>query len=131
MTLYTELTRLALAHGGVAEEAWAAAGAQLKAAGVGTESSRQKGCPGSAFVGLASGGYIRGLTSLRTGQISENARHVLRAYELLQADLTLSSEKGRWWEAVRQSRNIARQGQNGVLDVLLALLEQHALVTKT
>ncbi|WP_425145796.1 hypothetical protein [Deinococcus sp.] len=54
----------------------------------------------------------------------------MRAYELLQSDPTLQWNKGRWWEAVRQSRNIARQGQNGVLDVLLALLEQDALVTK-
>ncbi len=71
MTLYTELTRRAQVHGGVAEEAWASAQAQLKAAVVGTESSRQKGCPRLAFVGLAGGGYIRGLTSLKTGQISK------------------------------------------------------------
>ena len=121
MTLYRQMTKYAL-HSpyGDAESAWEWAKQEAAAQGLGTPSTRNKGCPKAAFVGLCSLGHVYGMSGKSGG--NENAEHVKAAYSLLASDPTYQQNKNRWWKAVAQKRKISRQGQNGVLEVLLELI---------
>ncbi|CAM3997855.1 hypothetical protein DEMA109039_03060 [Deinococcus marmoris] len=128
MTLYSHLTELALTHAVPPAQAWENSVQILGAQGIGTASSRGKGCPKAAFVGLAEHGYVRGFTASSDRPMRENARHALCAYRLYVADPSLLDRKALWWQAVAAERGISRKSQNGVLDVMTALIQQDAFL---
>ncbi|MFK7601250.1 DUF6979 family protein [Deinococcus sp. SM5_A1] len=128
MTMYSDMTGLALEQRTSPQQAWENAVQTLAAQGTGTASSRGKGCPKAAFVGLAEHGYIRGCTASSDRPLRENARHALCAYHLYLADPSLLNRKPIWWQAVAAERGISRKGQNGVLDVMASLIQHDAFL---
>lgn len=128
MTPYFTMTELALTHRTSPRQAWEAAVLKMTEQGLGTESSRAKGCPKAAFVGLAEHGYIRGFAASSDKPLGENARHALCVYDLYLADPTFLDRKPAWWQAVAAERGISRKGQNGVLDVMAALIQHDAFL---
>ncbi|QLG09490.1 hypothetical protein HLB42_00960 [Deinococcus sp. D7000] len=127
--LYARLTKLALNHSHLSEEAWSAAVQILAEQGVGTASSRAKGCPRAAFIGLASHGFINGFSARSPGPLNQNAQHALSAYRLYLSDPSLLNRKSDWWQAVAAERQINRKRHNGVLDVVSALIENGAFAS--
>ncbi|GGL86007.1 hypothetical protein GCM10010840_24930 [Deinococcus aerolatus] len=76
------LTELALCNPSSPEEAWNAAVQMLAEQGLGTASGQVKGCPRTAFVGLASHGLISGFSAPSPRPLNQNARYALSAYRL-------------------------------------------------
>ncbi|CAM3661483.1 hypothetical protein DESA109040_19055 [Deinococcus saxicola] len=128
MTTYSNLTELALSHATSPLQAWENAKQTLAERDIGTPISRAKGCPKAAFVGLAKHGYVRGFVKPSDRPLRENARHALCAYRLYLADPALLGRKPAWWQAVAAERGISRKGQNGVLDVMAALIQHDAFL---
>lgn len=128
MTTYSRLTELALTHTTTPLQAWEKAVQTLASQGVGTQSSRGKGCPKAAFVGLAEHGFVRGFAASSGKPLGENARHALCAYQLYVADPSLLDSKKAWWQAVATQRKISRENQAGVLDVVGALIRHDAFL---
>ncbi|WP_019584713.1 DUF6979 family protein [Deinococcus apachensis] len=130
-SIYERITRAALAHphfGVNAAEAWEQACQALP----GAPSTRRKGCPRSAFVSLAEHGYIRGHTPGPVRRpLTENASYCLVGAALLAEQPELARSKARLWEAIQKRGGITRHNHNGVLDVLLALHQQGALVIQS
>lgn len=126
--LYARLTELALTHAVPPARAWENAVQILGAQGIGTASSRAKGCPKAAFVGLAEHGYVRGFTASSDKPLRKNARHALWAYHLYLADPSLLDHKPTWWQAVVTESKISRENQGGVLDVVKALIQHDAFL---
>lgn len=125
MTLYTSITKSALTSALTdADSAWESGKAWAARHGLGTESSRNKGCPRATFVSLARHGYITGFVKKPDRPLGNNAYYVLMAYKLLLENPLHGNQKQKWWRAVARQCGVDRQDQNGVLDVLLALLEE-------
>ena len=98
--------------------AWQNSAAQLAS----SPHSRDKGCPRSAFVGLANGGYLRGVSG-RAEQLSKNATYALVAKELYDERPEYLEQRAAWWAAVSQRCGTQRSSQNGVLDVVAGLIQ--------
>ncbi|MFC4640012.1 nucleotide pyrophosphohydrolase [Deinococcus hohokamensis] len=128
MTVYERMTVRAvqLLAGGLAPgEAWKQAGL-VEAEAHGT---RNKPCPRSAFVSLAEHGHIQGYSAAPTRPLTQNAAYCLTGAALLVERPELATSRTRLWEAIRERTGVSRQGQNGVVDVLLALHRNGQLVT--
>lgn len=129
MTVYERMTDRAvqlLAQGMNPREAWRQAGL-VEAEAQGT---RNKPCPQSAFVSLAEHGHILGYQAgTPTRPLTQNAVYCLTGAALLAERPELADSRARLWEAIRSRTGVSRQGQNGVVDVLLALHRDGLLVT--
>ncbi|MFC4427182.1 nucleotide pyrophosphohydrolase [Deinococcus navajonensis] len=129
MTVYERITVRAvqlLAEGLTPVEAWKQAGL-VEAEAPGT---RNKPCPRSAFVSLAEHGHIQGYQAdAPTRSLTQNAAYCLTGAALLAERPELANSRTRLWEAIRERTGVSRQGQNGVVDVLLALRREGLLVT--
>lgn len=129
MTLYEQITSFALASGHHdASEAWEEGKREAAARSLGTESSRDKGCPRSAFISLAEHGYIAGFRLQADRPLTLNAQHVLDAAKVLKSNRTLSSKKSDWWRKTAKRTRTSRQGHNGVLDVLAAVIAANRFI---
>lgn len=125
--LYAHLTELALTHTTSPLQAWENAVQTLAAQGIGTASSRAKGCPKAAFVGLAEHGYVHGFAALSYKPLGESASYALCAYNCAMTNPSLQHRKGDWATAVAECGH-SRKYHNGVLDVVAALIQHNAFL---
>ncbi|PYE55303.1 DUF6979 family protein [Deinococcus yavapaiensis] len=121
MTVFEEITTKAvqyLQQGWEPAQAWSKAADDVECA----PSVRSKGCPRSAFVGLAQAGYIRGYQPQRVAaSLSQNASYCVTGARILADKPALGNNRFQLWNAIREQEGVDRQSQNGVVDVLLAL----------
>lgn len=83
-----------------------------------SESSRDKGCPRGAFLGLAYTGAIEGVTGAYADDGGKNGLYARKAWKELVSSPGLASDPQGLWERVRSGGPV---NQNGQLDVTLAL----------
>lgn len=103
-----------------AEKAWNEAVTQF----TNSESSRKKGCPRYAFLGLCATGWIKDIDQNNIEKPkSKNADYAIYAVKLLCNDHKLGENKSHWW---RQIPN-APKTQNGQLAVVWALWQENMI----
>jgi hypothetical protein len=83
-----------------------------------SRTSQKKGCPKSAFLGLAEGGHIDGIPAGKYTTSTENKRYAIDALHHLQRDGTLASRPNDLWRQVVKGASIKHNGQ---MNVVLAL----------
>ena len=109
-------------------EAWRAAALQEFPT---SESSRKKGCPRGAFLGLCEAGLLTGIPATGVNHDAaggKNAVYAVTAVELLREDPSLRNSP-LWWPAVLAALDAdASKVHNGQLDVARALIECGAIV---
>lgn len=94
-------------------------------------SAQIKGCPKSAFLGLAQAGLIKGVPPGSYTQSKLNSLYALAAVALLQEDASWSQKtKKEMWEQVAEADG--KKAHNSQIDVVLALWNNDDLIrTKT
>jgi len=80
--------------------------------------SQAKGCPKSAFLGLAEEGHIKDIRPGRYTTSLDNKRYALTALELLRLDESLALEPKELW--CRVINGVAKQ-HNNQMNVVIAL----------
>jgi hypothetical protein len=81
-------------------------------------SSRKKGCPKGAFLGLCEDGLVKGIPKGEYTMSLHNKRYAVSAVQLLRQKPQLSSNKDELWRALpdKSARN-----ENGQVDVVIRL----------
>jgi len=108
--------RLILESAQSPEKAWESAIAEFTK----SRSSRTKGCPKAAFLGLCQGGVIAGIPG-GTLVSNKNGQYALVAWEVLQSQPNLSDDKEALWVRVRDSVVDPPENENCQMDVVLCL----------
>jgi hypothetical protein len=80
--------------------------------------SQAKGCPKSAFLGLAEDGFIKDIRPGRYTTSLDNKRYALTALELLRLDESLASDPKELWRRVM--KGVTKQ-HNSQMNVVIAL----------
>lgn len=92
-----------------------------------SESSRKKGCPRSAFLGLCEEGLVNNFQKGKYMQKdSLNKKYAIHAIKLLQQKPELANENNastKLWELL----NLCDKSHNGQMDVVLALWKEHQI----
>ena len=102
-------------HGTEPPAAWGAAAARVFPD---SKSSREKGCPRCAFLGLASAGLIEGVAAGRYTESKDNQRYAIEAVEHLRRHPQLARQPGTLWTTVM---NGVSKRHNSQMDVVTAL----------
>ena len=84
------------------------------------KSSKEKGCPKAAFLGLCEEGCVKHVASGKYSNSEENRRYALKAVQILKNNPELSFQKQKLWDEVMklEGKNIQHNGQ---MDVVVAL----------
>ena len=90
-----------------------------------SKSSREKGCPKNAFLGLCEEGVLNGINSGDYTRSVDNKRYALDALLLLRKQPTLSQDKNALW---RKILNGANKKHNAQMDVVVSLWENDLFV---
>ena len=88
-----------------------------------SESSRKKGCPRGAFLGLCEEGLVLGIESGQYTRAEKNKGYALKALELLKNNPELSSNEKELWKLVVESE----KQSNHQMDVVITLFEEQLL----
>jgi len=86
-----------------------------------SQSSREKGCPREAFLGLCEEGLINGVSSGDYTNSNKNKRYAIIAVELLKKDPNLINNKKKLWRTIQEDGS---KTQNGQLDIVIALWQK-------
>jgi hypothetical protein len=97
------------------QEAWEQAAAAIFPD---SPSSRAKGCPKGAFLGLCSEGLIRGIGPGEYTTSRDNCSYAVRAVHVLEDDPSLAENKARLWSEVMDGE---QKRHNSQMDVVTAL----------
>lgn len=90
-------------------------------------SSREKGCPKGAFLGLCEEGLVKGIKKgVYTGSF-DNKWYAVAAYRLLQRDDTLAKEPETLWKRVTDGES---KRSNSQMDVIISLWSKGLLISK-
>lgn len=84
-----------------------------------------KGCPKSAFLGLAEAGHIDGVPAGKYTTSTDNKRYAIEALRLLKRDSTLASRPDELWRLVVKNASIK---QNEQMSVVIALWQAKCFV---
>ena len=95
-------------------EAWDTAA--IKHFGIGPAS--QKSCPKSAFLGLCSEGYVKGIPSGEYTSSQKNKKYAIDAVKLLRLEPNLTSDLAVLWKRVLNGQH---KQHNSQMDVVWAL----------
>ena len=90
-----------------------------------SESSRKKGCPRAAFLGLCEEGIVRGVPVGHYTRSRKNKTYAIAAYSLLIEDRRWATDEGRLWRGATQDIGIKPNEQT---DVVLSLWKSNSLV---
>jgi len=82
--------------------------------------SKEKGCPKAAFLGLCEEGFVKGVPSGNYTSSKENKRYALKAVQILKKTPALKSDKYKLWEEVMKFEGKDIQHANQ-MDVVIAL----------
>jgi len=91
--------------------------AAIKHFGEGT-ASQKKGCPKSAFLGLCSEGYVKGIPSGEYTSSQKNKKYAIDAVALLRLEPNLTSDIAVLWKRVLNGQH---KQHNSQMDVVRAL----------
>lgn len=105
------------------DEAWLHAAKEVFGDSV---SSVKKGCPKSAFLGLAEERAIKGIPAGNYTKSKKNKSYALTAFELLKKHPGLTNSKKELWQSSCHSEHKVHNGQ---MDVVIALWEHSLLNT--
>ena len=83
-------------------------------------SSRNKGCPKKAFLGLCEEGVLKGINAGNYTKSVNNKQYALDALSLLRKHPTLSQDKNTLW---RKIQNGTEKQHNSQMDVVVSLWE--------
>ena len=100
MSDYGELARFAASaarQGMNPVEAWKASALEVFPT---QKSSREKGCPRCAFLGLAEEGLIKGVPSGSYTRSKDNKRYALAAVNLLRTNPSIAGDTDKMWQAI-------------------------------
>jgi hypothetical protein len=97
------------------ERAWQAAASEVFPDSF---SSQIKGCPKSAFLGLAEAGHILGIAPGRYTKSVDNRRYAEAALKILQQDEAMAKNANQLWHAVMDGQE---KKHNCQMDVVIAL----------
>lgn len=86
---------------------------------------QMKGCPKSAFLGLAEAGHIAGVSPGKYTTSTENKRYAIDALRLLQRDGALASRPDELWRLVTKGASIKHNEQ---MNVVIALWQVKSFV---
>jgi hypothetical protein len=100
-------------------EAWRQAAASI----ITSDTSRVKGCPRDAFLGLCSAGLVNGIPPGDYTRSEENKRYALTAVAKLQVTPSIATDKHSLWVAVAGES----KGANSQMDVVIALWQSDML----
>lgn len=81
-------------------------------------SSREKGCPKSAFLGLAEEGLLRDILVGNYTRSKDNKRYALDAVSVIRANFNITHDAKELWQTVINGEDKAHNYQ---MDVVLAL----------
>lgn len=84
----------------------------------GRESSRKKGCPKDAFLGLCEEGMVKGVPAGSYTRSTKNKWYAVRAIEILEKRPELARDTKRLWAMVVEGNPIKHNGQ---MDVVVSL----------
>ena len=118
MSDYGELAKRAasMARKGISPvEAWESSAKKIFPT---QKSSREKGCPKCAFLGLAEEGLIKGVPAGRYTTSKDNKRYALAAIDLLRANPPLSDDTAHMWRIVMQGTEKQHNEQMNVVSSL-------------
>ena len=90
--------------------------------------SQEKGCPKSAFLGLAEAGQIAGIPSGKYTTSIDNKRYALDALRLLQANSTFAKNPDELWRRVLKGD---RKKHNDQMYVVIALWNSRKFVCQS
>lgn len=86
---------------------------------------QMKGCPKSAFLGLAEAGYIAGVPPGKYTTSTENKRYAIDALRLLQRDGGLANQPDELWHRVTRGASIKHNEQ---MNVVIALWQAKSFI---
>ena len=85
-----------------------------------SESSRKKGCPKDAFLGLCQEGKVKNIPSSRYTNSKKNKDYALKALSFLNNNPSLAQDPDLLWHEVQ---NCVDKQHNQQMDVVIALFE--------
>lgn len=93
------------------------------------ESSRNKGCPRGAFLGLYYAGFIKNVAVKGKSSNSVNGDYAQAAYHLIKSNPSIAkySSASVWTMALTQVGADTKKKHNGQMDVVLALCQNDLL----
>lgn len=103
-------------------QAWKSAADQVFPDSV---SSRDKGCPKSAFLGLCEDGLIKGVDGGNYTRSLDNKRYAVNALAALRRNPSLANDHRALWEKVM---NGIEKSENSQMDVVIALWREGLVV---
>ena len=85
-----------------------------------SKSTKEKGCPKGAFLGLCEEGFVKEVPCGNYTSSKDNKRYALKAVQLLKKNYQLSNNKQKLWDEVMklEGKDIQHSGQ---MDVIIAL----------
>jgi len=89
-----------------------------------SKSSRDKGCPRGAFLGLCEEGLVKGVLAGNYTKSRWNKKYALRTYSIINRDISLAGDVNSLWDEVVSDRPI---GHNGQADVVVELYNNDLL----
>ncbi|MBD2597057.1 hypothetical protein H6G74_22400 [Nostoc spongiaeforme FACHB-130] len=113
-----------------AEQAWRKSAEIL----ISKESSREKPCPRSAFLGLCAAGLVVGVSPNTVKLMdSKNGNYAVKAVELLVANHNLARQgKTKLWKQVMSElKENPNKKQNGQMDVVMTLWEKNLIIVES
>ena len=86
-----------------------------------SESSRQKGCPKNAYLGLCEDGLVRGVMRGNYTSSNKNKGYALEALHLLKSDSALVNNHALLWKKVMKG---VEKKENNQMDVVISLFQE-------
>jgi hypothetical protein len=99
------------------EESWDIAIEQLTK----SDTSRKKGCPKAAFLGLCEDGYIQGVNNGEYTNSTNNKEYAIKAVEILRREPNNPYKNITLWNQVLGELQLEQKKHNGQMDVVLDL----------
>ncbi|AZJ32253.1 hypothetical protein SAMN05444344_3054 [Tenacibaculum mesophilum] len=97
-----------------------------------SESSKQKGCPRNAFLGLCEVGLIKGIKDgvyLKSKRENLNKKYAITAVEILNEIPSFTQKE--LWDKVREKLALGEKKHNSQMDVVLALWQNNLIKKNT
>lgn len=92
---------------------------------ISSRSSREKGCPMDAFLGLCEEGLITGIPAGTYTTSKENKEYAVKAISILRENPELANNKQKLWKEVIGEKSIS---ENQQMDVVISLWNRNLIV---
>jgi hypothetical protein len=93
-----------------------------------SESSKAKGCPKNAFLGLCEAGFVKGIPKGNYTRSIKNKNYSLTAINILIANSKQTFTPRFLWEEVSVQLDLGKKQHSSQMDVVLALWNQNLII---